>query len=135
MAHEDFGPRTTTRGCILGTLLVFFATFLCVMSFVLMVDNTCERIINAWMPPYPNAEPIYQSNNFFRPFAMGVTVWEQQTSDPPEQVRDWYINWRLGTGGQQYGTLATMLWDVQPAPNGNGSLIALASSCAATADF
>lgn len=135
--HEPmFGQKMGRRGCFGVTGLIFALSFACMGAFVAYMDFSCARDIGWEIAPYPNAEIIDQSHNFFRPFAMGVTVMQQRSEDPPETVKAWYDNLRFRTSARlRVNSMATVLLDVQPAPEGEGSLIALASSCMATASF
>lgn len=134
MAYETYEPmfsnRMTMRGCVISTLLIFAATAFCTVTGVLVIDNTCATQINAWMPPYPEAEMIREYHNFLRPFAMGVTVVEQHSEDSVETINAWYTAQRFNTEINEDNSIATMLMDVQPAPEGSGSVIRLSTACA-----
>lgn len=134
MAYETYEPmfsnRMTKRGCVLSTLLIFAATAFCTMTGVLLIDHNCATQINAWMPPYPEAETVSEYHNFLRLFAMGITVVEQRTDDSVDTVNDWYTAHRFNTDVNEDNSAATMLMDVRPAPEGTGSVIRMSTACA-----
>lgn len=134
MAYETYEPmfsnRMTLRGCVISTLLIFAATAFCAVTGVLVIDQSCATHISEWMPPYPDAETVAQHYNFIRPFAMGITLMEQRTDDSVEDVNKWYEAHRFNTTLTEETAIATMLMDVRPAPDGNGTVIRLSTACA-----
>lgn len=134
MAYETyetmFSNRMTCRGCVFSTLLIFAATIFCTITGVLVIDNACANQINAWMPPYPQAETVREYHNFLRLFGMGVTVVEQRTDDSVETVNNWYTAQRFNTDINEANSIATMLMNVRPAPEGTGSVIRMSTACA-----
>lgn len=134
MAYESYEPmfsnRMGCRGCVISTLLIFAATAFCAVTGMLVIDQTCATQISQWMPPYPDAEMVSQHYNFMRPFGMGVTLMEQHTDDSVEEVNEWYEAHRFNSTLPEDASIATMLMDVRPAPDGDGTSIRLSTACA-----
>jgi len=95
-----------------------------------IADYACGRTIETWTPIYPNAEVVELEYNFIRPRGMGVTNMTLNSPDDVETVRQWYLDnmtkLSLQNAGRGSGTNS---WDIDEAPDGQGSVIYLSSRC------
>ena len=116
---------------ILKSLLIMFAFVLvCLVSIVVVADQSCRSSIDEWAPLYPGADVVSMDHNGFRPRALGSTVAILSTTDDAEIAREFYRQNTLRVLRAEISRgLASTNWAVTPNPDGSGGLITLWSEC------
>ena len=124
-------PNRETIGIFRLFILLISVAVGLIAVVLLAADIKCNYDIeNWWAPPYPDAETVLIEYDLFRPRALGVTKWIMRSADDVTTVKQFYRDKRIET--LQAGKTRGMAWTesfVQPAENGQGSLIVLSSAC------
>jgi len=133
MEYAPHESRYTTRGCFLGMLMIILGIIGCGSIFFVAVDSSCVSDADLWLVDYPNSRLEYETYTFLRPFGIGRTQRVLFSPDPINAVRAWYMDRdrRLieanNIKNRNYARLAYLL---DTAPDGEGTIIALVSTCA-----
>ena len=112
-------------------LLLLVLIFVCFGVFAVTVDRLCNHSIEQWAPYYPNAVEDSADYNFLRPRSVGEGHVVLRSPDDVETVKQFYRDntIELMHSGAVRG-LASTNWQVEPDPEGDGSIIILFSACA-----
>ena len=118
-------------GCLKTAIIMVGTAILFIATIILLADIKCSYDIeNWWAPLYPNGETVSVEYDLFRPRALGVTTWIQESSDDVETVKQFYRDKRMET--LQADKTRGIQWSdssVQPLENGPGSRIIISSAC------
>jgi hypothetical protein len=93
MDHPEGFGRSALSGCLL--LVAGMSVF--IVGFIFLLDSRCHYELTRMLPPYPEAELVYEDYNFFRPFGMGRTIIQMHSNDDFQTVGAFY--------GKIYGEL------------------------------
>ena len=128
---EQINNLTGCKRQVVTMLLIIVSIFGCVSVTVIGLDAACYRDVTAWLPVYPDAEIISQSNEFFRPWAMGRTNMLLYTDDDYNTVNRWYIEQLTAVSAVQPDRgIARTDWRLRRDAERGGTLIQLSSECA-----
>ena len=123
-------PNTRSPSVIKSVLLLLLMAFACIATLLFTADRVCNADIELWIPFYPQATVVSSEHDFIRARAMGTTTIILATSDDEETVRQFYRDTTLALlDAEETRGLTSTSWDVQPNPDGTGSLITLYSEC------
>lgn len=121
------------RGCwynikwFMGLLLVGVA---CIGSMLVGGDIMCRNSVEKWAPYYPNAEEVSVDYNYVRPRAIGTTYVTLLSPDDEETVRQFYRDNMIANLNEEAAQgLAVTSYQIEPNPDGEGTIIRLYSRC------
>lgn len=133
MEYAPHDSRYTTRGCLLGILMIVLGIIGCGSIFYVAVDTSCVSDADLWLVDYPNSRLQEETFSFFRPFGIGQTTRVLYSPDPINAVRDWYMDRDrrlIEAGNVKNRNYARMAYLLDNAPGDDGTVIALVSNCA-----
>jgi hypothetical protein len=111
-------------------LFMFLLAFACVGTTLFAGDRLCRWSIESNLPYYPEARVVSIENNYLRPRAIGQTIVVLSSPDDVETVKQFYRDFTIARMNSEAARgLASTSWAVEPAPDGNGSIIRLFSEC------
>lgn len=132
--------KSSLRRTLLSIVMIIIGIIICSASSIGAIDFYCRNDINHWMPVYPDAELIEtQEDGFFRVRASGITRQVYYTPDSPNEVRQWYRDYRQDITSGQFNSenpnealsgVATTNRSIKEDPDSDGSLISYYSECA-----
>lgn len=109
---------------------MFGGAVLCMGLFVLGIDQVCYNDVTHRQPIYPGAKVIDTEYSFLRARAIGHTKLTLWTPDDIETVRQWIRDKNIELlQKNEFRGLATLDWQAQPNPDGEGTLLIYYSSC------
>ena len=92
MGDYRYDERTNTpKGCLRFLVLITIGFIVIVSIFYFGVDSSCRSDARIWLEDYPDSEFVEETYTFFRPFGIGETLRALYSPDPPNTVRNWYL--------------------------------------------
>ena len=125
-------PNQKPASILRVAFILILLSFIGIGAILLAADLRCRVDIEAYAPLYPNAEAVNVSYDMFRPRALGRTIFEMESPDDIETVKQFYRDNILAVlDAERSRGLASTDWRVQPLEEGTGSRIILISACGA----
>ncbi len=127
---ETLGNRRNKRSSLLGCVTVPVVVVLFVLALVFGSDQYCRYEINQRLPIYPGATLVSQEFNGLRARATGASQMVFATPDSADTVREFYreLNFKRVQEERPQG-ISTVNFQVEPDPQGDGSLISYMTEC------
>jgi hypothetical protein len=120
----DRDPQNYVKG-----FLIFMAVLLLSFSGIVFGLNArCKHETNAFLPYYPGAVEEIESHNFVK-FGIGETNVLIYSTDPIEEVRNWYGRTQATAHDKIGMRIASTRYVVRRAVDRPGTDIVLASHC------